>query len=139
MMFEILESRFRHHNGGASNAYKPMKILYLYGTPIKTLEIFHNTYTVEYTEDENQVNQGEKAWGCIDPKRNRIKVLTGDDMAASAVLQSLLHEVIHGLDASLHTGLNEQHTDRLAMGLADFLLRNRWMLVELEEEITRKE
>lgn len=95
--------------------------------PIK-IEILCRTYTIEYVNNPADVDmyKRESLWGQIDFWTRTIRIYD-NNRTASDIFETLLHEIIEGLQSDLGIkSLRDHHDDLalLAVGLTDTLLRN---------------
>lgn len=93
-------------------------------------------YSVTYCDNPSEVdmNKRKSLWGQIDYWERKIRIYE-NGRTPEDILQTLLHEVIHGIDTALHMNLEEkadleERVDLLALALADVLTRNKWIDLE---------
>jgi len=73
---------------------------------------------------EPLVADGKQLYGLWDAANACIGLDAEANREPGRCLQTLLHEVLHEIAHQGNVPLSEANTDRLANGLADFLLRN---------------
>lgn len=102
----------------------------------ETINIFGKTYSVTYCDRvvDVDINGERQLLGQIDYDTRSIRVFAKDRQLAD-VLDTLLHEVMHGVAIELklkHFTDEEAHDDLdvLAMGLTCVLMQNEWIEVE---------
>lgn len=90
-------------------------------------------YKIAYVEKASDVDiyRRTSLWGQIDYWTRTIRVLDGG-RTAEDILQTLVHEILHGVASELHLkclDANEHHDelDILALALADIMTRNGWL------------
>jgi hypothetical protein len=95
-------------------------------------------YSITYCDNPSDVdrNKRDSLWGQIDYWERKIRIYE-NERTPEDILQTLLHEIIHGIDTALHMNLEEagdleDRVDLLALALADVLIRNKW--IELDNE-----
>lgn len=71
----------------------------------------------------------DKLWGQIDYDSRSIRIFD-DGKKLEDLLQTLIHEILHGLLDTLHIKMSEKNLDRLATGLADTFVRNNIIKVK---------
>jgi hypothetical protein len=92
-------------------------------------------YAVSYVDSpmDADPNRREAYWGSIDFWTRTIRIYR-KDRTPNDILQTVIHEVLHGLREGLHIKAldaadSQQHRDLdlLATGLMDTLTRNGWL------------
>jgi hypothetical protein len=73
----------------------------------------------------------QSLWGQIDYWTRTIRIYDNDSKSED-ILQTLLHEILHGIANQLHLKAlsdiaNHDELDILALALVDVLVRNGWM------------
>lgn len=96
-----------------------------------TLNILGKNYTVVYCDTPSDVDRSrrESLSGQIDYWTRTIRVFA-KDVTEEDVLDTLLHEALHGIATELDMGdlKGDEHViGLLAMALTDFLTRNGWL------------
>jgi len=93
-------------------------------------------YTVSYHDSPVEVDlyKRQSLWGQIDYWTHTIRIYDKDN-PPETILETLLHEVLHGLAEHLNLKTLKAeagHEDLgvLALGLMDFLTRNNWISLE---------
>jgi hypothetical protein len=101
-----------------------------------TINILGIDYAVTYCANpvDVDIQKRETCWGQIDFWTRTIRIFDDGNRPEGDVFQAILHEVLHGISDSLHLILEKDkyHTDldRLALALADVLVRNEWVEIK---------
>ena len=100
-----------------------------------SVNILGITYSITYVDKPSDVDiyKRESLWGQIDYWTRTIRIYDQDRTTAD-ILQTILHEVLHGIAQdlklkSLDYSDEQKHDDLdiLALALSDFLVRNEWI------------
>jgi hypothetical protein len=90
-------------------------------------------YSIEYVDNPASVDihKRDSIWGQIDPWTRSIRIYDNGKPEGD-VLQTVLHEVLHGIASELHLKNlqgddHHEELDILALALADVLMRNGWL------------
>ena len=96
-------------------------------------------YAVTYTATPSDVDiyKRTSCWGQIDFWTRTMRVYDNHRPDAD-ILETILHEVLHGILEALHVDLKVTMTEKgsddtidlIALGLADVLVRNGWLKTE---------
>lgn len=91
----------------------------------KRVNILGVVYKIEYTKD---ILEGD-AVGAIDYVDRTITIRNSGDAVDvwGTIMHEVLHGVVHGAGAPLHLKMKHEDLDRLAVVLADTLIRNGWV------------
>lgn len=94
-------------------------------------------YSITYVDKPSEVDiyKRESLWGQIDFWTRSIRIFDDGKRPLEDVFESILHEVIHGIENSLKmdafdTNINKRGHDELdilALALTDVLFRNNWI------------
>ena len=92
-------------------------------------------YSIEYFDKPSEVDiyKRKSLWGQIDYWTRTIRIYD-NGRPIEDIIDTLLHEILHGIAEALHLELNEEkrhdELDLIAMAMADVLIRNNWLSVE---------
>ena len=96
------------------------------------VNILGQVYKIEYCKNASEVDidHRQSLWGQIDYWTQTIRVYDNNSPEAK-IMQTLIHEVLHGIAGQLHMKLNKEENhdelDILAMSLYDVMKRNDWL------------
>ena len=100
----------------------------------ETVNILGIEYKITYVDKPSEVDiyKRKSLWGQIDYWTRTIRIYQDGERPKEDIWETILHEILHGIDESLHMGLfqgddGEDKIDILALALTDVLFRNRWM------------
>lgn len=100
------------------------------------INILGRRYSVEYVDNPAEVDifKRESLWGQIDYWTRSIRIYA-NDLNKEDIWESIIHEVLHGIGATLKIGWlqdNANHDDlgALAVALTDTLVRNGWLRID---------
>ena len=82
------------------------------------VDVIGKTYTVELVEDL----AGADRFGECDEAKLRIRIEKGTALAQEQ--DTLLHEILHAIDGSMHTKLSERQVGAIASGILAVLKAN---------------
>lgn len=101
------------------------------------VNLLGKVYRILYVDKPSDVDifKRNSYWGQIDPWTRSIRIYKGEDFPIEEVFHVLLHEVMHGIvsELYLHDLINadkshkEEPIDLIALALADFLIRNKFL------------
>jgi hypothetical protein len=101
-----------------------------------SVNILGTVYHIQYVDKPSDVDiyKRESLWGQIDYWTCTIRVYD-NGRPLTEVLETIMHEVLHGLAASLHLKAmsdcaNHDELDLIALGISDVLVRNEWLTLE---------
>lgn len=97
----------------------------------KKVIILGKEYSIKYVSNPAEVDmyKRESLWGQIDYWTRTIRIYD-NETTDTDIVETIIHEVIHGLEEDLKLKcFKDKHDDLalLAMGLADTLIRNKWI------------
>ena len=100
-----------------------------------SVNILGKIYQITYCDKPSDVDifRRESIWGQVDYWTHTIRIYNGAEYSES-VIHTLLHEILHVITweldiKSIDSKDDDGHDqlDRLALALADFLNRNKWL------------
>jgi len=101
-----------------------------------SVNILGINYTIQYVANPAEVDmyKRESLWGQIDFWTRSIRIYD-NGRSMEDILQTIFHEVIHGIVCDLHmkafnSNTDHEEIDLLALGLTDVLVRNGWICLE---------
>ena len=92
-------------------------------------------YSISYVDSPSEVDlfKRESLWGQIDYWTRTIRIYD-NGLTAADIMQTLIHEVLHGIAEALKLKLRDedQHDDLdlLSLALADVFSRNGWWSID---------
>jgi hypothetical protein len=97
----------------------------------ESVNILGKRYSIEYVDRPSDVDvfRRESLWGQIDYWTRTIRIYD-NGRTVEDVLETIMHEVIHGILGELRLkdwNNNEDNVSLLGIGLADVLTRNGWL------------
>ena len=102
-------------------------------TEVNILGVKHS---ITYVDNPAEVDRDKRKslWGQIDYWTRSIRIYK-NDRPVEDIFESILHEIIHGIEESLHLeGLSDENNcdnlDILALALTDVFFRNGWLEIE---------
>ena len=106
----------------------------------KLVNVLGIEYKIIYVDNPADVdrNKRESLWGQIDYWERIIRIYD-NGRPDEDIFQTLMHELIHAIDAALHLGIVDEdnghdNIDLVALALTDMLFRNDWIkLIESED------
>jgi hypothetical protein len=100
------------------------------------INILGREYTITYTDSPSEVDmyKRESLFGQIDFWTRTIRVYA-KDQSNYCVLQTLIHEILHGIESELKLECfkgerGHEELDTLANALVDTLTRNEWIKIK---------
>jgi len=93
------------------------------------INIIGKVYSVIYVDNPSDVDvhKRESLWGQIDYWTSTIRIYKSD-RSNESIMQTLMHEIIHGVASLLHMKLDaddmENEVDILASAITDTIIRN---------------
>lgn len=89
------------------------------------VKIGAHIYTIEYMDQIVDLDALQKYYGVIDHDRSVITIADfGGERTPSQLLETYLHEAIHGVEAERDLVMDERTVDQLAAALAAIMIDN---------------
>jgi len=107
----------------------------------KTISILGKNFKIVYVKHPKDVNLNDpdaEDWGRIIFSKREIRVYDGEEVAESDVLDTVIHEITHGICSELGIDLSEKDTQAFASVFTDTMIRNKYIKVGRKKKVAKK-